>query len=279
MGAPGAPPKAAPKSYDLQDGGEYMCQVTVGRSFMTEREANLGFLETVLESTKGAAAPLIMDLYAEQMGGPLGRKMAERFRQANPALQDGAMPPQAMAQIQQMQQQMQLLQQELQQAQQDVKAQTQKAAADLTATKLEIESRERIAAMQIQADLAKTKATLTSKEGIELLKAEEERLARVAGHTHEIGMTRLQGIEAEAGERRHAREAEEEDHRKAALTERHERVKGEEAREGARVKGEYAARLAMTPKPAPTTRTKFEAPKSEVAAGPGATPQPVIPPL
>lgn len=183
------------KTYDLQDGDDYTVQVSVGKSFATEREANLGLLETIIEATKGQAAPLLMDLWAEQLGGPMGREMAKRFRDANPALkgdQQGGIPPQVQQQMQMAQQQMAELQQKLQEAEQKVAAQTEKAKADLVIAQMEIQSKERIASMQVQADLAKTKATLGSKEGIALLEAEEARLSHMADTAHSAQMLRAE---------------------------------------------------------------------------------------
>lgn len=186
MPMPGAPPAPRPKLYRLDDGGSYSVAISVGKAVQTQREANLEVIQSMIEATKGQVAPLLVDIWAEMLDGPMSRRIAERFRKMNPQLAAAAgegpppVPPQVQAQMQQMQQQIQQMGQALQQAQQELATQQAKVQAEIETAKMEMASRERIAALQTQADLIKTRATLDAKAGIEALKLAEARFETLA---------------------------------------------------------------------------------------------------
>jgi DNA-binding protein YbaB len=191
MAGPPRPPRPEPISYDLQDGGEYMCTVSVGRAKETQRDANIAVLQNIIESTKGAAAPILMDLVAEQLEGPLARKLASRFRRLNPQLDDDAPSGPSPMQLQQMQMQMQQLQQALQQAQQQLQSKSYAVDAQVAMKQFELATQKELQALKIRADLAKTKATLESQEAIAVLEAEEHRLTEEAARDHAMALQLL----------------------------------------------------------------------------------------
>lgn len=241
------PPPPPPREYRLDPSEDYMVQVTIGRAYATERQANLQFLETMLEATKGQAAPLIMDLWAEQLGGPIGRKMAERFRASNPALSgENAqnLSPYAQAQLTTMQQQMQQMQQVLQEQQREIETQTAKARVDLEIAQREIASKEKIAQLQAEVELAKIRAQITAKDalqsgefvgkaGLEQVKGVERRKDIVLEATVQTEQGAIEG-EREDGreERRLSRETEVERERMARESDfEREKMDREEIRE------------------------------------------------
>ncbi len=183
----GGQPQAEPPqpiTYNLNDGGEYMCQVSVGRADATQREANIELMTTLLETTKGAVAPAIIDIYAEQMEGPLADRLAKRLRSMNPNLNDegdvSGIPPAIQAQMQQMQMQMQQMGQALQQAQQQIATDAYKVDAEVSMAQAKLANDRQIAMDEIRAKVAIEKAKLTSEEAIKALEAEQEMLANEA---------------------------------------------------------------------------------------------------
>jgi len=145
---PGMP---QPKTYDLSQ-GEYQVAVTVGRSFATQKEQNLDVMNSWVEASKGAAFPWVADIMAEQLDGNIAKRVAKRMKMMNPQLAQGEdeqeIPPQAQAMMAQAQQQMQQMQAAMQEMKAKLDADAVRAQADLARTKMEIESKERIAHMQ-----------------------------------------------------------------------------------------------------------------------------------
>jgi DNA polymerase III alpha subunit (gram-positive type) len=239
-----------PKVYDLKR-GEYSVVVTVGKSSLTQRDANATMIQSVIEASGGQAAPFLLDIWAEQVDSPMGKKVAKRLKMANPALaaEDSGqpqVPPQIQAQMQQMQQQMQQQGQALQQAQQAVQmdsakaqAQTQieqmkaqaagqQAQTDAAAKKAEIDSKERIAALNARVELAKVRATIQSKEALAVFEAENARLlaelevqseeqATIRGQMHEDRVREVEDTRAREASERATVTARESEIGKAAL--------------------------------------------------------------
>ncbi len=153
------------KKYNLA-AGQYDVAVTVGPGYSTQRQEALEFLQAA-----GQTAPQIIaataDLLPRLADTPMADEMAKRLRMVLPPEvrqvveqsadgQGDEMSPEAIAMLNQAKQQMgelagqlEAMQQALAQAQQE--AQTLKTGADLKAA--EIQSRERIAAMEAQVNL------------------------------------------------------------------------------------------------------------------------------
>ena len=141
--------------YDL-NAGRYDVAIDIGPSYKTKRqeavESMLGFAQVA-----PALVPLYADLFAQAMDWPLARKIAERVRPPNlPPEGEQQIPPQVMAQMQQ-----------LQQENQQLTAALDETSRVLESKQLELQSRERIAGAQIESDeriaAGKDRTTLVSK--------------------------------------------------------------------------------------------------------------------
>lgn len=208
-----APPPEPPITLDLGE-GDYSVQVSVGKSFLTQREQNLDLLTAMVEATKGAIAPQIIDLWAEMLDGPMGRKLAKRFRSQNPNLERGAgqLPPEIQGQMQQMQQALQEAQAQLQAAQQELKAGTAKAEIDAATKRAELESKERIEGMRIQQQF-----------DLERFKAAEARALQDDQQAHQVALEQMKlkigSVEAALAHERSLAAAEASDDRQFAASE------------------------------------------------------------
>src|SRR4030095_7940146 len=89
MAPPGmGPPKPMPmpKNYDLRK-GQYTVEITVGKSFATQREENQDMLRSIIESAPGLT-PMLADLLIEQIDTPIARRAAARLRKMNHQAKD-----------------------------------------------------------------------------------------------------------------------------------------------------------------------------------------------
>lgn len=196
------------QAFDLRK-GQYTTVVSVGKSFQSQREANLDLLTSMAEATKGQIMPFIADLMAQQMDGPIGDDIAERMELMNPAIAQAKaakqqnIPPEAQAAIVGMQQQMQQMQQQLQAAQQQiatdqVKAQAQgqieqmKAAAQAQLRERELAIEAQLAQVKAQADAQIAQAKVAAE--MEKVKLEAEVKLRLQNdqQAHELEMKRLE---------------------------------------------------------------------------------------
>lgn len=158
--------KGVERIYDLS-AGKYDVTVTVGPSYSTKRqEAVASMME--LSQAYPALVQVAGDLMVKNMDWPGAQQISERLRKVLPANlaedEDGenqVIPPAAKQQMEQMAQQNEQLAQALDQA------------TDTIRTKrMELDSKERIAALEAQVELVKTEAQLASRENIELLRQE-----------------------------------------------------------------------------------------------------------
>lgn len=151
-------------TYDLS-AGKYDVTVETGPSYATKRQEALA---SMIELTRSypQVAQVAGDLMVKNMDWQGAKEIAERLKKTLPlGLADDQnqpqVPPEAQAQMQQMDQMIQQLTEQLNQASEQIKI---KAA--------ELESKERIEMAKIEADLIKENAKLNSNEAIELLKQE-----------------------------------------------------------------------------------------------------------
>jgi len=143
------------------DVGDYDVTVSTGPSFQSQREMAEKTADLLLESQ--IFAPRIADLAIKLKNlGPMGDAIAERLTPPEFADKEENGAQQAQQKLQKLTQAFQVMTQQLEQM-----------TAERDGKKLELESREKIAAMQadvdklrIQADLLKTHEQLTSKETI-----------------------------------------------------------------------------------------------------------------
>jgi hypothetical protein len=148
--------------YDLTK-GQYSVEITVGKSFATQREENQEMLRSIIESAPGLT-PMLADLLIEQIDTPIARRAAERLRKMNPAAKDDdegqpQIPPEVQAQLKAMTEQNQQLTEALKQQTEELKANRYKVDAEVAIVKMEIASREKIAGLtaQTQAETAAVK--------------------------------------------------------------------------------------------------------------------------
>lgn len=186
LGPPPPPPPENLTEYRLDDGGDYMVTVTVGRSFATERDANKDVLEAIMKAAP-QLVPHIVDLWVENLDSTMSDQVVERLRRMNPALAGGEaqIPPEVQAQMQQAQQQIAQLQGDLQQAQQEISTNASKTQAEVAIKQMEIDSRERIAALENETTLRVKAADLNAKASLTLLEARIAELERDSEQEYE----------------------------------------------------------------------------------------------
>lgn len=208
LGENGIPPKP-PKEYNLKK-GVYGVEVSVGRSFATQRDENAEMLRSIIESAPGLT-PMLADLMVEQLDTPIARKAAERLRKLNPQLQDDTeVPPQVQAKMQALEEQQQQLTEALTAANDEIKSQHYKVDKEYDAKLKELETRIRVASIQAQtgmgttqlktqSDSQTTEMELIAKEELQRQELEAEarlqaeklqhegQMAR-ADHSHEMGV-------------------------------------------------------------------------------------------
>ena len=133
--------------YDLAL-GRYDVTVSSGPSFTTRREESASQMTELIRAYP-AAAPILGDLLAKNLDWPGADQIAERLKAMLPpqvkALEEGGLPPEAQAIIEQMQQQMQQMQRAMQEGMQEFqKVQAENAALKqdkiLEARKVEIDA-------------------------------------------------------------------------------------------------------------------------------------------
>ena len=159
---PNALPEGVEGVFDLGV-GRYDVTVTTGPSFQTARQQFVEQLTPVFQA-QPQLFQVIGDLFFDSMDIPNARAIADRLKKLlPPQLQDqGAQDPAAaQAQMQQMGQQMQLMAQQLQQAQQMIQGK-----------QLELEAQKEIEAAKIQSQQAIKQAELDSKEKIAAIQAQ-----------------------------------------------------------------------------------------------------------
>ena len=148
------------------DQGEHDVTISTGPNFQSQREEASSFADTLagIPEVFGRIADLIVKL---KNLGPIGDQIAERLKP--PDAEEGAeIPPAAKQAMAQLQQQLQAINEYAKQ----LEAKLQEAQSGAQLKQMELESRERIAAMEAQVKLVIEQAKLESKEGIEMLRQE-----------------------------------------------------------------------------------------------------------
>jgi hypothetical protein len=187
---PGQPiPQGAPKPPKVirLTAGEFDVSVKVGKSFDSRREEAGTSLAEVLTSQPNLF-PVYADLWFATQTWPGARQAEKRAKELLPpqikqAEQQEGLDPQAQVQmlrgeLQKNAQMIQALSGELKQRVSQIETDEVKQRADTERTKMEIESRERIAAMNNEASLIETDAKLKSQGAIEILRAQVAELER-----------------------------------------------------------------------------------------------------
>lgn len=177
----------------------------VGPSYKTQRDENIDILQGLVEgdpAMKGALA----DIIAEEIGGPVGRKVAERMRLLNPKLAtpDGAegLPPEAQAQIAQRDAQIQEMGAAMQQMQQALETQQAKQQAQIEVARIRLQGDLLKAKAKAEADAVTSRAKLEAEIGklsaehandtqIEEFKAAMQKALQDDEQRHDIFMAEL----------------------------------------------------------------------------------------
>lgn len=154
--------------------------VDVAPSHKTQRDENLAILQSMIEADPNLAT-VIGDIMAEEVGGPMGRKLSERIRALNPKLAtpEGAegLPPEAQAQIAAKDAQIQEMGAALQQLQQAVQTQQAKSQAQIQVAQIKAQGDMAVARARLEADAAASRMKLEAE-----IQAEIAKLSAEAGH-------------------------------------------------------------------------------------------------
>ena len=179
------PPRPGMKTFDPSV-GKYDIVIQVGPSYKTRRQqseaAMLEFLKILPEPLAAQAAYLVPKMadfpgakeFSDAITPP--QVKAQQQQQAN-----GGPNPQALqAQLQQFAQQHQALVQQLNQLMQERETK-----------QLELTSKERIAALEVQAKLVTALAQMKSQEALVMAKQEYDKISNALGMAHEAGMAAM----------------------------------------------------------------------------------------
>lgn len=180
------------RKYDLSR-GNFSVVPSVGPSSQTQREDNLALLTSMIENVP-QVAPQILDLMAENMEGPMGRKVANRLRAMNPNLPKGDksdLPPEAQAMIAGLETKLREMQQALEQAQKAVAIDKGKQDANLQIAQIESQARLMEIRLKTQADIAKVRAQIASDEELVRFDAAMEKALQDDQQQHELLLARL----------------------------------------------------------------------------------------
>jgi hypothetical protein len=180
--APAAPPK--PKLYDLSTPGDYAVVVSVGPSDMTQRDANARLIEGLIQAMP-ELAPLVGDLWAESLDGPMATKVAERLRKVNPALanalENGEVSP---AMVQALQAQLQQMAQAIQQLNEELKTQRYKVDAEKEMTAAKLAAERDLEEMRLNAQREIERMKIEAQAGLEVIKQQGVAKQQAAERAH-----------------------------------------------------------------------------------------------
>lgn len=134
--------------------GRYDVTVSVGPSFESRRQEAVESMIQLIGAMP-QIGPMVADILTGKMDWPGAQEISKRLEKMVPPQardEDGQIPPQAQAQIQQITQQLEQAMQQLQAAQQEIQTRRYQTDAQAALKREEIASRERIEAMKIEAD-------------------------------------------------------------------------------------------------------------------------------
>jgi hypothetical protein len=190
------------KIYDLST-GKYDVTVSVGPSYGSKRQQAA---EAMLQLTQ--AAPQLMavagDLLVGNMDWPGSKAIAERLKKALPPelVEDDKqmpVPPQIQAQLQQLSVMNEQLTQALNETSQAIEQKSVEQSSQAELKRMELESRERIAAIQAEVELRKAEMQSAQVIDIEAFRAEQALLKAKIDHlysTESAAMQHAHNLEA-----------------------------------------------------------------------------------
>lgn len=187
-----------PKRYVLTPDADWNVAVKVSKNYDTRREAQNAQITDLVNAAPEQMLPVMGDKMFEYDDGPASPEIAKRMKYILlPAIQQAEngnqpLPPEVQAQMAQSQQAMQLMQQELQKLQQVVQAKQIEGQVKLQETQMELQSKEKIALMQVSAQLATAQSKIDAEDARTFVDAVENRIAKQLelhmqqlGHAHE----------------------------------------------------------------------------------------------
>lgn len=156
--------------------GKYDVRVTAGPSYATKRQEAAASMMQLAQADPNLTQKA-GDLIVKNMDWPGANEIANRLKKFLPPgvqEEDGApkVDPKVQAELRMLQKQ----QAQLTAALNEANAKLESGEAEVAIKKMELESKERIAALQAQAELIKTWATLDQKDSALILKSEIDRL-------------------------------------------------------------------------------------------------------
>lgn len=180
LNAPYVDEKGVERTYDLS-AGKYDVVVTTGPSYTTARQEAAAELGELIKA-EPQLINIMGDIWARVQDTPWSEELATRFKKMlPPALQDNEGKPQVPPEVQQqMQQYGQLVDQ--------LTAQVHQLAQEIEAKKAELESRERIAALQEETKRTLGLAALDAKDGVAMLAEELANLKAQREQEHAVAL-------------------------------------------------------------------------------------------
>lgn len=188
----GKPPDGVQGIYNL-GAGRYDVVVTVGPSMPTRRAEAVNALNTFINAYPDAF-PAIGDLLVKNMDWPGSQVAAARLKKlVPPHLRDDGdqpqLPPEAQAQMAQLQQQLQAAMQELTMLQQEVKAKRYQADVKAHTDQQGMASDERIAQMETQAKFLETQMKIQGDIVVAKIKAGLDQMSQMMDQVHQERQT------------------------------------------------------------------------------------------
>ena len=168
-------PKRDPRFLDLRN-GQYSVEVSVGKSFPTQREENAEMLRSIIESAPGLT-PMLADLMVEQLDTPIAKRAADRLRKLNPQIQEAEqgeqeLPPEVKQKMEMMGQQMEEMTKVLQAQNEELKGNRYKVDKDFEARMNELQVRLKIATINAQSTVATAETKAQADEEVTQMKIE-----------------------------------------------------------------------------------------------------------
>ncbi len=204
---PAVAPGSSAKVHDLRE-GVYAVSVKIGKSFQSRLDEGAQEIGAIVEA-RPELLQMIGDLYFMHRDFPGAKDIAERFAKMMPPQlkqgEDGAPPPEVLqAQNAQLQQQLQGMQQMIGMMQKEIETDRAKQEAELMKTRMQIESKERIAAADNETKLelagfqTRLETLLTALEHANTTRTRHEEFAHdvamgaAGGHSMEMSSDRGQ---------------------------------------------------------------------------------------
>ena len=261
-GEPQPVPPGTPGAITLTlDQGEYAVAVSVGKSYTTKREETVAMMGQLAEAAP-QMVPIYADLWVGSMDFPGAKQIEDRLKKALPPQfqeQEGQppVPPQVQQQMAQAQQMIEALSKELDAKNQLIETDAAKASADLEKTRMDIDSKERIAALQSQTQIELEKLKLQGAQMQAELQAqiqvEQTRLEQLqAYNTQLMAQDHEAGMAAQQAEQQRVAQAEQAGYQQDAQAQGAGFAQQASAQDAIQKEGLASLQAALQPTPTPS---------------------------